>query len=174
MSPKVLTTRGSLQVSNGIHLIDRTCWLLNEIPETVYARMTFHPHYPGIETSVSAVLSFASGRTATILMAMMANGPKEEGEILGTQGTLRYSAFRGMQRTDGKTVTEVKPTISGDARARQLQEFAASIKEQRSPSVPGEWGRDMVRINKAAYESYRLGAPVHLSSNTSKGVAQAG
>src|SRR5690606_10631494 len=67
---------GGSWMANGVHLVDRTCWILDEIPSTVYARMQFHPDLGDIETCVTATLSFPSGRSATILKAMMANGPK--------------------------------------------------------------------------------------------------
>lgn len=154
---------GGSWMANGVHLVDRTCWILNDLPETVYARMTFHPELRDIETSASVVLGFRDGKTATILMAMQANGPKEEGEIHCTKGSLRFSAFGGMARSDGRTSEAVTPTVKGNARALQLREFATAVRDGRPPSVPGEWGREMVRIVLAAYESHRLGQTVSLS-----------
>ena len=154
---------GGSWMANGVHLVDRTCWIMGELPKSVYARMTFHPEYPGIETSVTATLVYPSGRSATILMAMMANGPKEEGEILGTLGSVRYSAFRTISVMDGREVREIEPRFpKADARAEQLKEFAAAVREGREPAVTGEWGRDMVRIIIAGYESHKRGIPVSL------------
>ena len=154
---------GGSWMANGVHLVDRTCWILGEIPATVYARMRFHPEIADIETCVTATLSFPSGRAATILMAMMANGPKEEGEILGTKGSVRYSAFRGISVMNGREVKEIEPRFpKADPRGEQLREFMAAIREGREPAVTGEWGRDMVRIVLAGYESHRRGRPVAL------------
>lgn len=153
---------GGSWLANGVHLVDRTCWILGEVPKSVYGRLTFHPEMQDIETSVTAVLDFASGRTATIHMAMMANGPKEEGEILGSKASVRFSAFGGIKKMDGKESVDITPRYTGNPRARQFREFYAAVHEGREPSVTGEWGRDMVCAVLAGYKSHEEGRPIAL------------
>lgn len=153
---------GGSWVANGVHLVDRTCWIMGELPQSVYARMQFHPDMPRLETSVTATLTFPSGKAATILMAMLANGPKEEGEVLGTEGSVRFSAFRDIVRSDGRQVTPVTPRFTHNARAAQLQAFRQAIETGQEPPVTGEWGRAIVRTILAAYRSHEIGEPVSL------------
>ncbi len=153
---------GGSWIANGVHLVDRTCWILDELPNQVFARMTYHPEMPEIETSVTATLAFPSGRAATILMSMMENERKEEGEILGARGTIRYSAFGGITTSDGKETNPVTPRHKHNPRAAQLQEFEEAVRVGRQPAVTGEWGREIVRAVLAAYESHRVGGPVSL------------
>lgn len=155
---------GGSWMTNGIHLVDRTCWLLGDIPERIFARMTFHPDYPEMETSVSATLEFADGKTATILMAMQASGPKEEGEILGDKGTLRYSAWGALERSDGSQRWPVEPTAKGNGRALQIRAFAEAVATGSEPPVTGEWAREMVRVVLAGYESQQRGEPVSIQT----------
>ena len=160
---------GGSWVANGVHLVDRICWILDELPRQVYARMTYHPEYPELENSVTATFAFASGRSATITMAMMENGRMEGGEIHGTKGSLRFSMSGKVSLGRGGEYTPLPVRYSHDARELQMREFVAAVRGERPPAVTGEWGREVVRAVLAAYASHERGEAVALDSAASGG-----
>jgi predicted dehydrogenase len=121
-----------------------------------------HPEkFKDIEESLSFTMEMPDGVTArcrtsysedlNILHAEAENGWFE------VEPAYEYKGIKG-ETTKGKMKL---PKVN--QQARQMDDFALAIKEQRPSPVPGEMGRQDVRILSAIYEAMRSGQRVTLA-----------
>jgi predicted dehydrogenase len=157
---------------HGIHNLDQVRWFTGDEVRTVAACVQ-HEAPSGNEVSTMAVLGLESGVMAQVWVSWTIPSPNFPhsgfaARVVGETGILDLDAY-GVLRLgrDGAwtVVAEQAPIdfrgkgmldpVRMEAYGAQAQEFVASIREQRKPSVTGEDGRAAVAIALAAYESAR-------------------
>ncbi|MBM3458112.1 MAG: Gfo/Idh/MocA family oxidoreductase [Armatimonadetes bacterium] len=168
---------GGMWSMNGSHMIDRLKFYLDSEVVSVKARVGNPIH--GVSTDMGlAFLQFKNGVAAVLHHVGYQDGVHRfEAELTGTRAQLRISGDRGgsnplLISRNGlwEEHPVVAPTLDLKAGAAaggpfiaQMEEFAAAIREGRPPSIPGEWGREVVRVLDACVESSRTGREVCLA-----------
>jgi predicted dehydrogenase len=163
---------------HGVHNIDLVRWLTGGEVETVAAHSM--EEKPGHETSTMAVLGMSNGVLASIWVSwdIPAPGFPAGGfstRVVGEKGMLELDAYATLRLGDAsgwRTVAVQEPIdwqgkgvldpMRLKAYTLQGNEFLASIRERRRPSVTGEDGRAAVAVALAAYESAKRGATIRL------------
>jgi len=140
----------------GIHCIDRLRWLLHTSERSVAARIT---KYNDIDLGAAVLLDYYNGASATITMSGFSTSAPLPLHIIGDKGILRLA----LDSLELKTDLEFEPVDfpgQPDSRDLQLAEFAASIVENRAPDPDGRWGRDIIAVVEAVYQSSKTNKTV--------------
>lgn len=152
-----------------VHVADVLRWTLNSEVTEVYAQsnhILYNKEAPDVETGALVSLRFANGTFATIdcSWSKPAYYPTWGGltiDWVGEGGFASMNAFRQKLTVYSHQNQRAALTPWGsDANQAMVDEFIASILENRTPKVTGEDGLQAVRIVQAAYESARTGKPV--------------
>ena len=165
--------------AHGVHNIDRIRWFVGAEISSVTAHLQ-RDATSGNESSAMVLLGLSNGAMATLWESWEIAPPcfptsASGAWIAGEQGNLDLDAY-GQLRL-GKlgawqVVAEQAPidwkgkgmldAVRMEAYRAQGQEFLASIRERRPPSVTGEDGRAAVEVALAAYQSAAEGRTIHL------------
>jgi predicted dehydrogenase len=167
---------GGALINQGIHLADLLLWYMGEASE-VSAQLATLAHSIEVEDCLSATLRFANGALGSLVASTAAApGFPHRVEIYGDQGGIQIEGESVVRRESARAgKAEQPPAASGVAAAgagasptgisdaghtRLLRDFAAAIREQREPLVPGSEGRRSLSLVLAIYESAHTGRPV--------------
>jgi predicted dehydrogenase len=155
---------------HGIHNIDQVRWFTGDEIATVAACVQ-RESPSGNEVSTMAVLGLRNGGMAHVWVSWTIPSPNFphsgfSARVVGDSGILDLDAYGTLRLgRDGSwaVVADQAPIdfrgkgmldpVRMEAYAAQAQEFVASIRERRRPSVTGEDGRAAVEIALAAYRS---------------------
>jgi predicted dehydrogenase len=155
---------------HGIHNIDQVRWFTADEIATVAACVQ-RESPSGNEVSTMAVLGLRNGGMAHVWVSWTIPSPNFphsgfSARVVGDTGILDLDAYGTLRLgRDGSwaVVADQAPIdfrgkgmldpVRMEAYAAQAQEFVASIREARRPSVTGEDGRAAVEIALAAYRS---------------------
>jgi UDP-N-acetyl-2-amino-2-deoxyglucuronate dehydrogenase len=168
---------GGVLINQAIHSIDLLLWL-SGMPTRVTARIRTLNHSIEVEDAAVATLEYTGNRLGVIQATTAAfPGFSERLEFYGTRGSAIY--HKGDGRLEWHTIdpredrVEQSGVSSGAARPMdisaaghiaQYQDFAAAIREHRSPAVDGRAGRQSIELVEAVYSSARTGTTVMLST----------
>ncbi|MFE5707155.1 Gfo/Idh/MocA family protein [Rhodococcus koreensis] len=181
------TDGGGVLMTQAVHQIDMLQWFMGEAVQ-VSGFIRTHTHGEHIETedSASAVVSFASGGTATVTATTGANhNLGNRVTVLGQTGAIASvlefpegqegvneiwtvpgdTEFRAPYTSDVRAnldVTEVNAGLA-DFHTLQVQDFADAVLTGRAPAVTGRDARASLAIVAAVYESSRTGRVVDLT-----------
>lgn len=159
----------------GSHIIDHALWLFDGAPERVYCEaLRVNPSWEG-EDEVAMILGYSGGRFASIRMTWNlrtdGGGWDGAGKVLSSKDIFYRRILQFEKATwvlDDETSLSrngqvmVQDEASGDNFARQLQEFATAIAENRRPLCDGRDIVDVIRVQEAALESARDHKLIHL------------
>ena len=155
---------------HGIHNIDQIRWFTGDEVSTVAACVQ-REAASGNEVSTMAVLGLRSGGMAHVWVSWTIPSPNFphsgfSARIAGESGILELDAYGTLRLGRDRSwavIAEQAPIdfrgkgmldpVRMEAYGAQAQEFVASIRECRRPSVTGEDGRAAVEIALAAYRS---------------------
>lgn len=160
---------------NAPHPLDTTLYLLNETPQTVYAvGGAFSDQLAGT-SQATIVLTFASGKTATVHLTFHGDPPRNERIIIGTKGTMRIRDEKDLWIGSELAVTEeygnyLEGGVNFD---RQIQEFCSAIIENREPLASGSEIIRLMRVLDAVKISLDEKRVVSLEEITINKVNQA-
>jgi predicted dehydrogenase len=170
---------GGVLMNQSIHSIDLLQWLMGGVRSVVAYTETLVHEMPTEDVAV-AVLRFQNGALGTIAATTGAYpGVITRIEVFGDAGSAviendRLALVRlrdedaeaaAGQTEDGQTAggtAENPAAVSGDSHAAQIADMIRAIKEDRTPAIDGESGRQPVEIILAIYESARTGKEVIL------------
>ena len=160
---KVEPEGGGVFIDGGIHLVD-TLVYLGGLPERVYAArppQVFHD-VEG-EDGIVVIAHLPGGALGLINFsrATCTSGPKDWATVTGSEGSFSFDPF-------GREVAVHTPTahrtvqVSDSKRGIRpmVQEFRASIQEDREPAMSGEEGLNDLAVVLAAYRSAEQGGEV--------------
>ena len=153
----------------GSHLVDQLLWLHRQPVVRAYARMTFR-NDTGSDESISGVIEFADGVSATISLSQAAGVAYDHLEITGDRGRIRSDWKSGQIDIESANAHEYAlPTVEFiqsdplqpmyDA---EMAEFAAAVHLGRPPSVDGHDAVRTLKVLDALRASAERGAPVEV------------
>lgn len=140
---------------NAPHPLDTTLYLLEEAPETVYAvGGSFSDQLAGT-SQATIVLTFPSGKTATVHLSFHCAPPYNERIIVGTNGTMRIKDEKDLWIADELMVTEPYGSYldGGVNFERQMAEFCEAIIDGREPIASGREIVTLMRVLDAVKQS---------------------
>lgn len=165
---------GGFLMYGAIHGLDRLRWLLASEVTTVTAQTRCSDPTAEVEDSVLALLTFASGASATLT----ANAPPYwaqpahwETQINGSAGMVRLRTRHWAELSNNQVATRLEThTAAGRLGEhynfiRQAEEFLAAIRKDREPSITGRDGLRALQVCRAIYRSAESGQTVHLAAN---------
>jgi UDP-N-acetyl-2-amino-2-deoxyglucuronate dehydrogenase len=170
---------GGVLMNQAIHTIDVLQWLMGPV-RTVYAFADTLSHRMESEDVAVAVLRFANGALGTIAATTGSYpGDLTRIEICGNQGSaviendkLAYLRVAGDDAAASPAGSAVgAPGVTGGGRApvpavsghaRQVADLIRAIREDGTPEIDGQAGRQPVDLILAIYESARTGQEVRL------------
>jgi predicted dehydrogenase len=173
---------GGTVIDNGVHLIDLAAWFMGDEFATVQGSLSRNfdicergpdgspqvARPSACEDNGFGLFTTADGRIASLQSSWTQWQGYLHVEIFGThgwivvnndqiQGTVTYQVLR-RHGEPSATTTEVPALLKPDPSWRlQLEEFAAAIREGRSPSPNGYDGLRAVRLVHALYRSAASG-----------------
>lgn len=181
---------GGVLVNQAPHQLDLLSWFLGPVVEvSAYWANLNHP-YIEVEDTAVAVLRFPGGALGSILVSNSQKpGIYAKVHVHGTNGaSAGVQTDGGAMFIAGRSGVLEPPvndlwTVPGEEGklalwkaedeaffktvdatwwffARQIEDFAASVREGRLPAVSGRDGRETVRLMEGIYESGRAGCPV--------------
>ncbi|MFN8377558.1 MAG: Gfo/Idh/MocA family oxidoreductase [Anaerolineae bacterium] len=162
---------GGAVMDHTVHLADLLRWMLKSEIIEVYAQhnhILYAEEAPDVETGGLLLLTFADGTFASIdcSWSKPAYYPTWGGlamDWVAEKGFVRVDAFRQVMPVYTHDAGRARWAFWGsDLNQAMVDEFAASIRENRPPLITGEDGLKALEIVLAAYRSAQAGEPVKL------------
>jgi predicted dehydrogenase len=163
---------GGAVMDHTVHLADVLRWYLGSDVTEVYAQTNkiFHASEVDVETGGLIMLTFANGVFATIDCSWSKPDyyPTWGGltfELVTERGAVLVDAFK--QNLTVYSESDQRPTWAhwgSDANQAMLEDFVASIRDDRPPGVTGLDGYRALELALAAYASAETGQPVPLTA----------
>lgn len=164
---------GGAIMDHTVHLVDLMRWFTGSEVQSMYARSNkvFHADEVDVETGALEMLTFGNGVFATIdaSWSRPQYWPTWGGlgfEMVTQRGAIVVDAFRqnlNVYRHEWQTAKWLP--WGSDLNQSMVNDFAASISENRSPRVTGLDGLRAVEATLAAYESVRTGNTVQVKKS---------
>ncbi len=163
---------GGAIIDHTVHLVDIMRWFTGSEVKNVYAKSNriFHADEVQVETGALEMLTFDNHMFATIdaSWSRPPYWPTWGGltfEMVTQRGAVLVDAFRqnlNVYRHEWQGSQWIP--WGSDSNQAMVQEFAAAIRENRTPRVTGLDGLRAVEVTIAAYESDRTGQAVEVKS----------
>lgn len=163
---------GGAIMDHTVHLVDMMRWFTGSEVETMYARSNkiFHAEEVEVETGALEMMTFENGVFATIdaSWSRPQYWPTWGGltfEMVTQRGAVVVDAFRQNLNVYRHEWQRSNWAYWGsDMDHAMISDFAAAIRENRSPRVTGMDGLRAVEATLAAYESDRTGQTVQIKN----------
>ncbi len=153
---------GGLLMDMASHRLDVLAMLFGT-PESVSALADTRACPIEVEDTGSLLIRFAGGLHAMVFASHCVEPPRDDFEILGTEGCLRSAPLNGdcleLTGAGGKTFSVPK---AENVHQPLVEDFNGAILEDRPPAVPGEEGMTASLLLEAAYRSAQSGRAVRL------------
>jgi inositol 2-dehydrogenase len=163
---------GGFFVDVAIHDLDAARWLVGEVEEvTAFGAAVSGPAFAelGDVDNAVVVLRFAGGALGVLDESRVAGyGYECSTEVLGSKATVRIGNHRRVNNvwlTPGSAAVDWVHDFTehfAEAYLRELEDFAAAIRDGRAPSVTGEDGLAAFVLARACDRSRRDGRTVRL------------
>ena len=169
-----LLAGGGAVMDHTVHLVDLFRWIFDVEISEVYAEVNSLLVVPqvNVETAGLMLLTFADGLHASIDCSwsrptFYPRWGHLKMEVVGEKGAAVMDSFaehltlysRGAPRNPSWV------GFSSDPNQAMIEEFVASIRENREPEVTWQDGYKALEVALAAYESEKLRRPVRIGSN---------
>jgi len=155
----------------GIYGLQAALYLTGEMPERISAtafQPSGDPRFTEIFAHVSSQWLFPSGAVAQLATSYDSAGTNFA-QVRGTDGALIMdpaTSYAGQKmRIEGRDGRELTPGNPDVQFARQLDHFAAAIRDATPIRTPGEMGLRDLRLMEAIYASAKSGRTVNLASD---------
>lgn len=154
----------------GLYGLQSALYLTGELPESVSAtafRPANDPRFSEVYAHVAAQLRFPSGAVGHLATSYDSAGINFA-EVRGTEGVLTMdpaTAYAGqkMRLEKGRDGRDLNPGDPDVQFARQLDHFAAAIRDNAAIITPGEMGLRDLRLIEAIYASAEQGRTIRLA-----------
>jgi len=159
----------------GSHLVDQVLWLVGGDPSDVCGWVRRRADTGADETAI-VQLRFADGISAQCLVSQTSDRFSNTLDLWGSEGNISVRGFGmgeyetavwGSASSGHAEPTLIRPRLAEDRtdamHVPQLEEFAAAIRDRRSPSVCVADGRRALRVIDAVVRSDRSGSTVSLA-----------
>jgi predicted dehydrogenase len=162
---------GGAVMDHTVHLADLFRWCFQAEVVEVYAEVDnlFYPNDVDVDTAGLMLLQLSNGVQASIdcSWSRPTSYPRWghlKMEVIGEKGTAVMDSFAEYLTLYSKSGLR-NPSWIGfgpDPNQAMIEEFVASIRENREPSVTWNDGHQALRVALAAYESARTKEPIRL------------
>lgn len=162
---------GGAVMDHTVHLVDILRWLLGCEVSEVYAEVDnlFYPGEVDVDTAGIVLLTFENGVFASIdcSWSRPTSYPRWghfKMDLLGENGFVTVDALAQHLTLYSKRATRHPQWINWgpDSNQGMINEFVASIREQREPLITWRDGYEALRVALACYNSAHSGQPVRL------------
>jgi len=156
---------GGTVMNNGSHSIGRIMWLTGQHVTAVYAACgNERPDLTHIDVELHTLGMLHLSGGATVALWQDAYGQRNAGrvEFTGTQGALDFDTYGPLKLYHDGQAEELPPADFPPAWQAEWREFTDCIAQDREPSINGYWGRRVVEVAQAMYESSRTRRLVEL------------
>ena len=170
-SQKALAGGGAV-MDHTVHLVDVYRWFFNTEITEVYAEIDnlFYPNQVDVDTAGIVTLQLENGAFATVDCSwsrpmFYSRWGHLKMDIVGENGFMKVDNLAQYLTIYSKHLPR-NPTWRNygiDANQRMINEFVASIQEDREPSVTWRDGYEALRVALACYESAESGQPIQLT-----------
>jgi len=163
---------GGAVMDHTVHLVDTLRWYLKSEIVEVYAEVDnlFYPGEVDVDTAGLVMITFQNGVFASIdcSWSRPTTYPRWghfKMDVLGENGFVTLDAMAQHLTLYSKRAPRHPLWIGWgqDSNQGMINEFIASIRERRQPSVTWRDGYEAVRVALACYESAQNGQPVRLT-----------
>ena len=163
---------GGAVMDHTVHLVDLLRWFFGCEVVEVYAEIDnlFYPGEVDVDTAGIVLLTLANGVIASIDCSwsrptFYSRWGHLKFDIVGENGFTVVDALAQYHTVYSKSQPRNPSWVNWGADSNQamINEFAASIREQRPPSVTWQDGYEALRVALACYESSQQSQPVKLS-----------
>jgi len=163
----------------GCHPIGEALWLIGKPVKRVYAEIGNLYHDIEVEDFATLLMRFEDDEASTIQANYITKGGMDDRvEIYGTDGVIflnwsKSNQVRVFSEKGYSHVVEKADISTGWANVtvddlwdlgyiKELRHFVECVAENREPFPTGEFGRDVLKVIIAGYESAKEGKPVTL------------
>lgn len=147
----------------GVYCVQGACYTMGQTPIAVTAKfgeVTRPEYFKEVEQSISWQMEFAGGAVADCSSSYNENISRLYTQA--AEGWWELQPAYGYGGLRGKTSEGPMDFPEVNQQARQMDDFAACILQDRETPVPGEMGMRDVRILMAIYEAARTGKSVRI------------
>ena len=157
-----------------VHLVDLLRWFFGCEVVEVYAEVDnlFYPGEVDVDTAGIVLLTLANGVIASIDCSwsrptFYPRWGHLKFDVVGDNGFTVVDALSQYHTVYSKALPRNPTWVNWGADSNQamINEFAASIRDQREPSVIWRDGYETLRVALACYESGQQGQPVKLAQS---------
>ncbi|MBI3963146.1 MAG: Gfo/Idh/MocA family oxidoreductase [Deinococcus sp.] len=165
---------GGIVITNGVHLVDRLCWLLNSsVVEVSGCVLRVDPAFQ-VEDNAIGQFRFANGALGQALLSWLPQNPNTATlEIYGTQGRLVVHSWQGASLEQaGKTIEQARYYQPGLSLAEvtlvglrpEVQAFVDCVRRHSTPPITAQTARDTLAVLLAWYQAAKEQTTVQLRS----------
>src|SRR5215212_9703236 len=150
----------AMWLTNGCHLIDRLCLLLDDTPKDVRAVVGARFHPQEADDLGIGLIGFEGGAVGVARAIGYSVGARDDWtEVQGTEGALRVNHMDGLFVGRGDRWEPVLPAPSPllDALVAEWEAFLAHVRGELPSPVSAEYGRLMVATVLAGFASSKSG-----------------
>jgi predicted dehydrogenase len=147
---------GGTIMNNGSHSLGRIMWLTGQHVVAVYAACgNARPDLTHIDVELHTLGMLHLSGGAVISLWQDAYGQRQIGrnDFTGTAGALSFGTSGPVTLYRDSQAEEMPPGDYPPAWQAEWQEFLGCIAQDREPAINGTWGRRVVEIAQAMYES---------------------
>ncbi|MBL8839075.1 MAG: Gfo/Idh/MocA family oxidoreductase [Alphaproteobacteria bacterium] len=160
---------GGMWMTNGIHMVDRLCFLLGARPRAVSASIGTQLHAAmAVDDIGVALYTFSGGRSGLVEAIGYAEGaPDHDCIVHGTKGMLRCHHADGLALGQGERWTHIGARAENwvlDTLTGLWRDFLAHVDGAPSP-IPGEEGRAHLAAVLAARDAAAEGRTITLTTD---------
>ena len=147
---------GGTVMNNGSHSIGRIMWVTGQHVVAVHATCgNERPDLTHIDIELHTLGMLHLSGGATVALWQDAYGQRNLGrvELTGTEAALDFTTHGPLTLHREGEAEELQPTDYPPTWQAEWQEFIDCIADDREPSINGYWGRRVVEVAQAMYES---------------------
>lgn len=145
-----------------VHDIDTACWLFNEEPKSVFARVG-HIFVPLEKEDFAAImLGFSGQKTAFLTTNWVTPSRVRTLSAVFSNGVVDVDFVSQQTQIHEEKGTVIPTRNVQEPLMLELKEFVTAIQERRRPLVTAEDGLKSTRVAEAVLASSASGAPIYL------------
>ena len=160
-----LAPGGGMWLTNGCHLVDRLCLLLDAAPTDVRAIVGTRFHPQDVDDIGIGLIGFEGGGIGIARAIGYAAGGRDDwSEVQGTEGAIRVNHTDGLflARKDTWEPVLAEPSPQLDALVGEWQAFLPHVRGEAPSPVSAEYGRLIVATVLAGMASSESGQVVNV------------
>ncbi|MDG6964048.1 MAG: Gfo/Idh/MocA family oxidoreductase [Nitrososphaerota archaeon] len=145
-----------------VHDIDTACWLFDDVPKVVYARVGSMRVPPEHEDFATVLLGFSGQKTAFLVTNWITPNRVRTLSAVFSGGVVDVDFVTQQTSIHEGAATTVPTRPYQEPLMLELKEFVTAIQEKRQPLVTGRDALNTLRVAEGVLASSSSGAPIYL------------